>query len=428
MGRIFRVLWAPLALLLVLPVGPAGAATIDASQLANAIRVRTELGFDARPELVERILLERPGGTRGGGFTEAESTEVERRTQLMEGLGDGLAFLDDHRREFGGHYFDHRRHGVVLVVNLPPGTAASTTSALMASTPDEGLIEFRAVRYSLAELEAVRDAVFDALPRDQAKTAHVDPRLNRVVLSVPRGMVATADRIVENAGWPVLLEIGGPVTGAACVSRASCEVPWRGGIHASGCTWGFNARPVGPSSTRYVLGGGHCQQLGDDVFHDGAIVNTAVGVDRNTFDMANPTSEAFRAPLQVDAGARNLVYISNGNMAYAITQVATAANQAVGTPIAISGRSSSYIEGTIQAVDLLAEVCRGSDCYVTKVNRVTFSIMAGDSGAPILHRTLPKAFGINYGTAPPDTRGLFTPIHRVNADMLTRLCVDAGCT
>jgi hypothetical protein len=136
----------------------------------------------------------------------------------------------------------------------------------------------------------------------------------------------------------------------------------------------------------------------------------------------------MRAPLKSDAGARNLVYISSANMAFAITGKIETSDQTVGVGIALSGITSLYVSGTIQATDILASVCRGADCYTMKLWRATFNSAPGDSGAPIISRTLPKAVGIGYGFASEsDRRALYSPINGVLADMHVRLCLDAAC-
>ncbi|MDH4283121.1 MAG: S1 family peptidase [Myxococcales bacterium] len=397
--------------------------------LSEAIRIRSEVGFDTNPELVGRILLQREPGSRGSAFTDDELLELKRRDELLERLEPALSYLDERKSDFGGHYFDQSSGDMLLVVNVLATTREADIDAFRQLLPADAATELHEASISQAALERLRDELYFALPFDLAKTAYIDPRQNVVVLTVSAAHVAEAQRLASEQDASVVVGIGSPVVGNACVSRSSCEVPWRGGTVLSGCTWGFNARPTTTSTTRWVLSSGHCSHLGDLMTHDGAVVTTSAGVNRNTFDLSAPTSESMRAPLQVDAGARNLVYISSGNMAYPITSKASTSTQTVGVGIAISGRSSLYIEGTIQAVDLLASVCRDAgECYTVKVFRATYSTQPGDSGAPVISRTLPKAFGIHYGHAGAgDPRGLYTPIDRVLLDMGARLCLDAGC-
>ena len=156
------------------------------------------------------------------------------------------------------------------------------------------------------------------------------------------------------------------------------------------------------------------------------MVTAAGGVNRNTYQVAGATSEGLRAPLKTDAGARNLVYISSVNTAYAITAIEHTADQDVGDGVAMSGISSSYVSGTIGAVDLLANVC-GGNCYVAHLNRASYDIKPGDSGSPTISRTLPRAFGISYGHAVGDNRALYSPIDAIMADLALRLCLDAAC-
>lgn len=430
--------WLVVSAALLVAFGPPGGVRgetrdVSAAELAEATRVRAELGFDVDAGRVKAILAAHAPGIRGGHFTKAEQVELDRREEVLDRLGPAVRFLDENKDLFGGLYFDQSRGDMLLVVNLPSGTTDATRARLDRLIPRDARVEYRATPRTQSFLESLRDELYFGLPDDRAKTAHVDPRQGKVILAVGRENLTLARRLIEPHAGDVVLEVGGDIVGDACVSRSSCEVPWRGGTFLSGCTWGFNARPTVNSSTRWVIGGGHCNLLGDDLIHDGAVVNTAVGVDRNTFDMASKTSESMRAPLQVDAGARNLVYISNGNMAYAITASAAAGDQQVGVGIAQSGRSSLYVEGTIQAINLLASVCRfDGKCYTVQLNRATFSAASGDSGGPIIHRTLPKAFGILYGhcdgCVPVDTRALYSPINRVLADMSARLCLNATCS
>lgn len=420
-----------LAVTLAVSMSPSTSAAdpVSATALADAIRMRSEFGFDADPLLVADLLKNGPRGKFGEALTPAEEKDLARRGDLRERLEPALAVLRKSPDAYGGHYFDQTGGRLHLVVWTLDATDNPTLIRFRALAPADADIEYRISMYSKRDLLAIRDELYSGLPQDTATSAYVDYELHQVVLGVAPKFLDDALSLVGRRTDVVTLVPGSDAVPDACVSRLSCEIPWRGGTFLSGCTWGFTARPVGTSSTRWVLSAGHCSHLGDDRIHDGSIVNTAVGVDRNSYDLASPTAESMRAPLLGDAGARNLIYISSANMAYPITGKEATASQDQGDGVAMSGVTSLYVSGTIVAVDLLRTLCRAAgDCVNVVVNKASFLSRPGDSGAPVISKTLPKAFGLNFGHDQGDDRALYTPIDRVLADMQARLCLNATCS
>lgn len=165
-----------------------------------------------------------------------------------------------------------------------------------------------------------------------------------VVVTTAADHLALAQDLVASKSDQVAVSVGGPLVGDACSSRTACTAPWRGGTYLSGCTWGFNARPQNTTSgTRYVLSAGHCSHIGDSRTHNGAVVTTAVGVDRNVFDLPasmNVDSDSMRAPLKADSGARNLILRSGTALAYSITSYEPTGQQTVGEGILMAGYPS----------------------------------------------------------------------------------------
>ena len=409
------------------PVVAATARQVSDEQLANAIRMRQELGFAADTSLVLNMLQFGPWSERGEPLTPAEQADLVARSDLRDRLEPALRVLRESPQSYGGHYFD--QSGGRLVLNVRTlGNSSPTVEAFAKLLPSDAVVNYLPSDQSLSDMTNLRDKIFFSLPLDPATSAYFDPISGSVHLSVSQTDMPRAMKLVQDYGDRVLLSEGSPSIGDACASRTSCEVPWRGGIYLSGCTWGFTARPTVTSSTRWVLSAGHCSHLGDSRIHDGAIVTTSVGVDRNSYDLANPVSESMRAPLKTDAGARNLVYISSANMSYAITSKESTGTQDVGDGVAMSGIGSSYVSGTIAAVNLQRTVCRDSTCKVILMMKASFDSKPGDSGAPIISRTLPRAYGLDYGHEASDTRALFSPIDRVLSDMAARLCLDAACS
>lgn len=405
---------------------PEAAGTISAVQLDNAIRIRKELGFPAEPALVRIMLESGPWSDRGEPFSASEQADLAARADLRDRLEPALAVLRSAPEEYGGHYFDQESGGLVLVVRTLP-TSDRVIEAFKGLLPLDAVVKYVPSNYSKAAMVELRDLLFFALPADSSTSAYFDPISGTVHLAVaPEDLDAAVGLLGDND--QVTLTLGSPSVGDACVSRNSCEIPWRGGIYLSGCSWAFTARPTVTSSTRWVLSAGHCSHLGDSRVHDGAVVTTNTGVDRNTFDMSSPVSESMRAPLKTDAGARNLVYISSANMAYAITSKESTGTQDVGDGIAMSGIGSSYVSGTVVAVDLQRTVCRDTTCKTILMMKASFDSKSGDSGAPVISRTLPRAFGLNFGHEASDSRALYSPIDRVLTDMGARLCLDSGCS
>jgi hypothetical protein len=407
------------------------AGPIDPTELAQATRMRSDFGFDAREETVVALLAAGVRTDRGEVLRPEEAENLRVRADLRERLDPSLQVLRSRPDEFGPHYFDQTRGKLELVVGLLDDGNADALESFNRELPRDAVVRFVQAQFSAAYLGALRDELFDALPPDPATSAFLDVSQARVILSVPKERLADATKLVGDRADAVEIRLGAATIGNTCVSRSNCVLPWRGGIYLSGCTWGFNARPTASSSVRWVLSSGHCSHIGDDRIHNGSIVNTSAGVDRNSYDLDGPTAlaEAMRAPLKTDLGARNLVFISSQNLAYPITSKEATIDQEVGDGVAMSGLASLYVSGTIVTAPILHTLCRSTgDCVSIKTIKASFWTDFGDSGAPVISRTLPRAFGLNYGHEAGDNRAIYTPIDAVLTDMSARLCLNSGCT
>jgi hypothetical protein len=397
------------------------------TQIQESIRFRLEHGFSAEPELVASLLVERPSSVYGPGLSVDEVADLQSRADLRDRLNPALSFIAVHPSEFGGTYFDQSSGQLRLIVRTVPTTTAATQDELHGLLPVDAIVDFRQAQFSQDKLEAVRDDLVAEYMDGPATFAYVDPIANVVRLNVGANRLLQAEVSLRNRPDVVVALSDGPVAADACSSRTACTAPWRGGTYLSGCTWGFNARPTGSSSTRYVLSAGHCSHLGDNRIHNGTIVNTSVGVDRNSFDLSGTVSaDAMRAPLKSFSGSKNLIYDSNYTKSHAITSFELTANQTVGETIAMSGISGGYVYGTISAVNIYAQCNRGSNTKMVYLMRASFNSLPGDSGAPIYWG--PKAYGLDHGHLSGDNRALYSTIGRVNADMNSRLCLNSSCS
>jgi hypothetical protein len=421
-----------LAGLLVVGTSPSSAAAdqaMGASSPASSdvIRFRAEHGFDANPDFVAELLRADSWTKYGPGLTAAEVEDLDGRADLRARLDLAIGYVNQQSRQFGGAFFDQSAGELKLVVRVVAATTDADLGELETLLPSDAIVEFRRARYSMKYLEDLRDELFLSLPVDESTYAYVDPVENQVVLGAPDDVLDVAAVRIGSRSDAVSFTIGRRIIGDACSSRTACTSPWRGGTYLSGCTWSFNVRPTASSSTRYVLSAGHCSHLGDDRLHNGAVVNQNIGVDRNSFDLAGTVNaDAMRAPLKSFSGSANLIYDSDFTKSHAITSFELTANQTVGETIAMSGITGGYVFGTINAVNLLRPITRGTDTKQVYLMRATFNSGSGDSGAPVYWG--PKAYGIDHGHSDGDNRALFSTIGRANTDMNTRLCLNASCT
>jgi len=370
-------------------------------------------------------------------------TEVEYRNLVLRGtqreaLQPAVDFVDAHDAEFGGLFFDQSRGRLDMVVMVLPETTPAALDKLRTLVPADANVETSKASTALRELrnQAAQAAVVSASAK---ATIVVDTRGNRVLVRVPlsdAGSMATSLAGLD----AVDVSIGTGLESAACSSRTVCYLPWRGGTYVASpneaCTWGFNARKTTTASdaTRYVITAGHCALLGQDLKHNGSVVNTSAGVNRTTFDLSgsNMASDSLRATLKTDSGSRNLVYINSSSMAYAITSVSHYTSQHVGDAVCMSTVVSGYRCGTITFEDFQSPVIREIDGKVKTVTHLwetSFVTVKGDSGGPVISQTLPRAFGIVTAfDSDFSNHMVYSSIDFVLNDLAVRLCLNSACT
>ncbi|HET7691184.1 MAG TPA: S1 family peptidase [Nocardioidaceae bacterium] len=401
--------------------------------MADAIRFRSELGFDARPEVVQAMVDRGEIDARGLVLTLAERQDLERRSAMRTKLEDALVYVGAHPESFGGAFFDQSVGDLLLVVRTLSHTPTRVLDELQSRLPTGAKVEFRLSEHSEAALITLRQDLA-ALGPDIVSSLAMDVVANRVEVATLQHQAAALQAAI--AGRNDAVKFVDPVTaeGAACASRTACTVPWRGGTKTSAdgldCTLGSIARPTTSSTTKFMIEAGHCSRLNKNVSHNGSVINIAPGVDRNTYDqIGSQWTDVLSAPLKTDAGARNLIYINSVSTAYAITSIKTAASQAPGDSVCISAVTSGYRCGTIEVEGASLTYPRLSDGKsqtFTSLTRVSFNVVGGDSGGPVISGTLPQAFGIVSATAGGE--GYYSPIDLALSEVSLRLCLNAACT
>lgn len=162
-----RRLLSCLAVLVTLfPLGGAAnaAASISPERLDDAVRLRSQLGFDARPSFVSALIAAGEVTDEGLVLTARERSEWANRAQVREAMEPALAIVDSAPTEFGDVYFDESTGDLVLHVNVLRTTSASARARVVSLLPAGANFEFHPVQFSRAELQAARDAVAPLVP------------------------------------------------------------------------------------------------------------------------------------------------------------------------------------------------------------------------------------------------------------------------
>lgn len=407
----------------------------SAEALAEAIRFRTELGFDAQPDVVRSMYDRGDVTSLGLVLSTPERANLERRADLRQQLDPAVAYVDRNRSSLGGVYFDQSHGDLQMIVRILRDTPSKVIDELNALLPSGAVVRYEPAEHAESALVALRDDLEGLVPSAVDFLA-VDVIGNRVQVSAVAGREAEIDKVAADRVG-LIDYVNQDVVPSACSSRTVCT-PWRGGIKtvADGlsCTWGFNGRPTSGATTIFLMEAGHCSRLNKNVTHNGAIVNVAPGVDMNTFDMiGNQWTDVLSAPLKAFAGAKNVIYINSGSTAYAITGLRTGAVQKPGDSVCMSGAASNpgYKCGTIELEGITLTYARpvdGKTQTFTAMIRASMNHVGGDSGSPMIAGTLPQAFGILAARNTDGTKTYYGPIDLALSDVSLTLCVNAGCS
>lgn len=373
--------------------------SVDDDVIADSLRLRRELGFEATQSKLTTILESRAVSTaaRGAsteslvnewGFigTAAEAAEMKRRDALVSAVEPTVRKMAGHEN-FAGHFLDNRNGGRLVVQFADALPAESTretlTETAVASGSSAGDVEFRVVEHSSAELTDAMKAVW-------TWAAEVDGGGTPVV-AVEEDVTGNQLKVVLRPGTErhgvrdVLARFDVPATitegdGAeeACTSRNACDSPRRGGVGISRsnslCTIGW---VVNRSGVRGAVTAGHCW-FGTN---SGTVASGSAtyGSLTGTNALSNGTHADMRF-ISIPSNGQPWLYQNASNKARVVTGSSLGS---VGSTACLFGRNSENPRcGTISSTNA-SHNSNTCGCVVYGQSAASYSSAGGDSGGAV---------------------------------------------
>lgn len=318
---------------------------------------------------------------RGVRLTEAESSELERRTERVNDvLAAGVADQAVDGR-FVPAFVDHNAGGIVVVI-----AGREDVEGLARATGLIEGVEIREARTSpeelIADLRTVGDSVLPG-----AEGVHVDWSSESVVVVMPRA--ATKDEVKAVEGQLSQLKVGNPVSvvvsadaeldqEAACITRNTCFGPLRAGIRIkrSGssqsydCTMGFHVEINGHEE---AVTSGHCDTGSPNWWSHPAYGS----VGPRTASLLNPYNNTDI--MRFDIWDSN----QDSNRIYGTGRVVTSSRFVIqGEAICVSKGHSNVMECGTATSNAAAWWSPSCPCQVYGAD-ASFGAIVRDSGSPI---------------------------------------------
>jgi hypothetical protein len=406
--------------------------------VADAMAFREEFGFKSDFGTVTAMLKDaRSDYTYGAPLSAAELANMLERLDQREDANALVAHIDANSPEFGGLYFTQGNGRLELTILETPSTTPEGRARAEALTPPRLPVSVQVVDHTWAELVAAQAAVDANRESLGVNTTWLDVRANKVVAVIDPGFPAAAVQEVAPI-VPIEVRQGAGLAPAACTSRIACT-PYRGGIKVSHpnvptCTWSYYAtRGTAP---KYVVTAGHCGKIGQLVRHNGVVVSTSLGVDRNVYDTtwsaSNSDSETAHVAGSPNAVSPfNTIWVSSTDKSHPITSTRSNSNHHFGDQVCFSGVFTGttlcgfidveVVNGTVQRFD-------GRSMFLVNQVQMTRSGGSGDSGAPVYLAA--TAFGLAStvnGASNPPNKIVYSKIGSVMSDMQAQICLTSGC-
>lgn len=388
---------------------------VDEDVIADSLRLRRELGFEATESKLGAILKTKAPSTTSAdarteslvnewGFigTASEAAEMKRRDTLISAVEPTVQKFAQ-RENFAGHFLDNRNGGRLVVQFTDALPAEKTRDELAAKAVSSGSssadVEFRVVQRSSAELTDGMEAVWawagqmdgGALPVVAVEEDVTTNRLNVVLRpgTAPDGVRGVLDR----------MNIPGDITegdGAdeACTSRNACDAPRRGGVGISRsgslCTIGW---VVNRNGVRGAVTAGHCWRG----TNSGAVASGSgtYGSLTGTNALNNGTHADMRY-ISIPSDSRAWLYQNNSNKARVVTGSALGS---VGSTSCLFGRNSATPRcGTISSTNA-SHTSSTCNCVVYGQSAASYASSGGDSGGAVASNSTGNvARGVHAGT------------------------------
>lgn len=377
---------------------------LDREVVADSLRLRDELGFEATETKLASILKTKSASTNSAkaatpqlvnewGFigTAAEAAEMKRRDALTSAV-DPMAQKFAKQDNYAGSFLD-TENGGRLVVQFADALPAQQTrdqfaAKAAASGSSTGDVEFRVVKRSSDELTDAMDAVTKwadgaRAGADPVVSVSEDVTANRLKVALRTGTDPAAVReILKKRGVSADFTESTGAVDLACTSRNKCNSPRRGGVGVEmpggGCTIGWIVKK---GSTLAAVTAGHCAYG-----RSSGTVKSGTGTYGSLTSnnaLKNGTHADMRY-IKIPSNAKPWLYQNNSNKARVVKKEALGT---VGATSCLFGRNSANPRcGTIKSTNVKRKspTC---NCWVYGQSSATFSAAGGDSGGAIASST-----------------------------------------
>lgn len=395
---------------------------IDPADLA----FREQFGMDASVAHVVAAESQPIDERFGVHLFASESEELDRRAARQPEIASLRQALEKGVPGFAGLFTDHRAGGVVTL--LVAGPRADLDAALAEANPSFPVV-VKETGVSLSELQAVRDAVSEALDPLRSKgygiyTLGVDIPENVVELGVERvdeGLRRELARF-DSSGLLKVVEVEEPIP-AACVSRSNCGSPLKGGLAITSvqgtCTSGL-LMSAGVGGNSFLMTAGHCSnnpRYNTTWKHNNSNIGTV------TLNSWYNLSRADAAAIDIlNSSESNKIYI-NSTTAKSITSRQGQNGDSINDLVCHSGIVSGVQCGILEAEQTI---------YVEGVRfdamrRAQMPVTYGDSGSPVWVQSTNIGAGI-VSSFDANGNACYSHVFWVENELSLTTCQNATCT
>lgn len=453
-GRRLLILLAATSVLFA--AAPAAAGPPDGSdpnlsafdqKLQDELRFRRDFGLTTDLATVRQLMADPTAYTTYPvALTPEESAEMERRLAMeveMNPLEEAAAKMP----AFAGHWIDQRAGGVIVVAFA--GDSQERQRELQPLVPSGAELEVRNVTYTAAELEAIRQRIWDDIREDGLAAGipvghlSTDQPTNRVVVGVVDLTPVATAQLRAAYGEAVRTEPSNLAL-TVCQSRYNCYgPPLRAGVSGDyGCSIAFLVRHPG-SGNKGWLTAGHCASVGQVWYHAGEY-HHGDQAWRIGDIMANcwPNclwSDAARADICCTALVSRLVYRSNDENGRNVTNAQGYNGDNVGDQVCLNAqKTEGWRCGTITDDDeyICFPAYPGGPCayWFLEQRIASYAAQSGDSGGAVHSPQLNPSqtviaygvqsgcFGLNPQTGLCAGNATYSHIYRVGQELGVVVC------
>ena len=425
---------------------------LPSGMLASAIAARASLGFPIDDAAVAGLTVDSIT-EYGAALTSDELATLDARIQLQLRLAEARNVAAGAVDVVTGVSVQPDGHVIVTTTDAD----SEATKAVEGAVPASASLDVVVVPYSEADLARLQEEVISDVKDLGSRgidltSVGIDPLHDEVVAGVAEPASDVADYLVARYG-PGLSVHQGSITTTSCTGCKTFS-PIRGGLemlNAHGfdsgleqCTTGFNARPSGSGTARYVIAAGHCwpSTTTTTITHNGTNIGAVTADTLGSGCCLLADSLRLTRNSSLSGTPWNALYLETPPhppvTAYPITGQVNHTALGIGDAVCAMGVTSQVRCGTINALDQTywARGYSKSDnsrwgttlFQFNGMVEASFYSYEGDSGGPVYIAN--QAYGIVAAT--DGSNSFFSAIDLAMSELsfagTLRLCLNSACS